>query len=186
MQIGEVGGRARRTVQRFDVGRQLNQVARDKSREARFRSVCTSSHAVSRHEPLFDRSVSSQVCTPGSMRITCQFGRATSRRALPEIDGANSRTIDSGQQFGVKRTERSGGQERPQLFGKYGIVAKRERFRRRLKKKIERIDDRHFRHEVDFDRQFSRLFGKDESGQKLPCGSCCPLTNCFSGSTFSE
>ena len=71
VQIGEVVLGARRPVERFHVGLELDQVARHEARREPVDGAgcCTSSQAESRQEPDRFLSVSSGVCTPGSMRI---------------------------------------------------------------------------------------------------------------------
>ncbi len=56
VQVGEIVGRARRTLERLHVGLELDQVAGDEARrQPRWRRICTSSQAVSRQEPLRQR-----------------------------------------------------------------------------------------------------------------------------------
>ena len=70
VQIGEIVLRARRPVERFHIRLELDQVARHEARrEPEWRRMCTSSQPESRHEPDRFLSVSSGVCTPGSMRM---------------------------------------------------------------------------------------------------------------------
>ena len=71
MQVGEIFFRAARAVERFHVGLELDQIAADETRgeAASGAAIGTSSHAESRQEPLIFASVSSGVCTPGSMRM---------------------------------------------------------------------------------------------------------------------
>ena len=83
VQIGEIVLGARRPVERLDVGPQLNEIAGDEARgRPRWRRICTSSQAESRQEPEPQVSVSSGVCTPGSMRMRYLI----SLQALIELD----------------------------------------------------------------------------------------------------
>ena len=71
VQIGEVLVRAARAVERFQVGLELDEVAADEPRReaADGAAAARAASAESRHEPLPFVSVSSGVCTPGSMRM---------------------------------------------------------------------------------------------------------------------
>ena len=66
VKVGEVAGRTGGSVEGFDVGDELNQVARDESGG----QPHLPQNLVSRHEPLSRARVSSQVWMPGSIRIT--------------------------------------------------------------------------------------------------------------------
>jgi type IV secretory pathway TrbL component len=70
VQVGEVDLGAAGAVERLHVGLQLDQVARHEARrQAQVAQQLHQQPAESRHEPEALVSVSSGVCTPGSMRI---------------------------------------------------------------------------------------------------------------------
>jgi hypothetical protein len=71
MQVGEVVIGARRAVERLEIGLELDQVARDEARgEAQMPQHLHQQPAGVAAGALAGFSVSSGVCTPGSMRMT--------------------------------------------------------------------------------------------------------------------
>ncbi len=164
MQIGEVSGRSRRSVQRFDVRNELNQVS---GNEARGQSEMPQKL---HQQP---RRVAARA---GALR-QCFLGRLHSRLHADEVTHiARQAGVDSDQQVhDARRFTRNGckavGQQRRrrqlhpirrELLLVGCVVFEWKPFRIRLQKEIEWIEDRHFGDQVDFDPQVLRLVGKHE------------------------
>ena len=130
--------------------------------------ICTSSHAVSRHDPQASCNVSSGVCTPGIHpdQIADVALQALIERD-DEVDDVLRRARDGGEKFPQQRTRLFLNEIRRQLLIILARVDERIVRRRRIDKEVERIDDGHIGEEINRDAELGRPFGKDETRQPV-------------------
>ena len=183
VQVGEVHLGTGRAVEGFDVGGQLNQITRDKSRrqpevaqqlhqqpgrvaagagrvfQGKFRGLHTRLHA-------------NQVTDIGGQALV---------EADQEIHSRQRRAVDTGQVRSQPWRQRQGFQIRRQLALLIGGVAERDIFGVGLQEKIERIEHRHLGDQVDFNAQLVSLFREHQARQVIALGVLLPVDEMLLG-----
>ena len=114
-------------------------------------------------------SVSSQVCTPGSIRMTYCTSCTSAVQVDQKIDGAAGRGRHPARATRASRGpsgERS--QIRPQFLAQPTGIRERKLHGVGVEKEVERIDDRQLGHQIDFQLERGRRF----AGTPAATGSC--------------
>ena len=169
VEVCEVVVRTWRTIKRFHVGLELNQV--------------TGHEAGSETEPA--QSLDQKppgVAARAARKFQCFLRSLYSRlhpdhvadfalQTLVEIDEEvgepDLSPVDRGQKVFKTGSCRQRLQKKSQVFLFQSLVLERILFRVRLEEKIERVDDRHVDSEADLEREMPGLFGKNETRQEI-------------------
>ena len=169
MQVGEIGLRPGRAVQRLHVGHQLDQVAGDEAR--RVAQVAQQLHqqpggvaarALARAERLLGRpDARLHAYDIGSSRLH----QPVQRHQLVHVALFGARHL--GQQRGQKRPHRVGAAIRRQLVDQHRVVLERPGLGLRLQEEVERIDGGHVGHKVNGHREPRDLLREHHPGQEI-------------------
>ena len=177
MQVGEIHLGAGRAVEGFDVGGQLDQIARHKSR--RQAQVTQQLHQQPRRIPagtggVFQGEFRSLYARFHADQVA-DIGGQTLIQAYQKIHRRQRRAVDSRQIRGESRGQRQCFQVRRQLALLIGGVAERDFFGVGFQEEIERIEYRHLGDQVDFDAQFVSFFRKHQTRQVIALGVLLPI-----------
>ena len=183
VQVGEVHLGTGRAVEGFDVGGQLNQITRDKSR--RQPEVAQQLHqqpgrVAAGAGRVFQGKFRSLHARFHANQVTDIGGQALVE-ADQEIHSRQRRAVDTGQVRSQPWRQRQGFQIRRQLALLIGGVAERDIFGVGLQEKIERIEHRHLGDQVDFDAQLVSLFREHQARQVIALRVLLPVDEMLLG-----
>ncbi len=169
MEIGEIGLRADRAVERFHIRRELDQVTRHEPRREpevaenlhhQPRAVATRAGLVRERllRRLHPRLHADQVAD-GALEIAIDVGEEVVRRSRAAVDRGH-----------ILREARAGRRDieiGPELLLQHRVVGERPLRRALLDEEVEGIDDRHIGDEVDGDGEDVRLLGEHDAGEEV-------------------
>src|SRR5262245_13033497 len=167
MQIGEILFRSRRTVEGFNVRGELNQIAGNKScsKAEVTQKLNEEPTRVSARARPFDqgllRRLYSRFHTDQIFDFTGEFTVELDK----ERDAAHLLPRNCSQVTLEERRQRLRTKVRREFWSLPRFVLERIILGVRFEKKIERVDDRHLRHEVDFDAKLTRRLEKYKARQ---------------------
>src|SRR5689334_9225297 len=169
MQVSEVLGSARWTVERLKVRTQLNEIARDKTgceaemaEDLHHQPRAVATRAGAKLESLL-RGLHAGIHPDQIASILLQ----TLVERHNEVHGVLRRARDRGDKFAQQRPGRLLAEIGSKLLVKLARVLERILHRGRIDEKIERIDDRHVGEKIDRDGELPRALGKDEAGKPV-------------------
>ena len=167
VQIGEIGRRADRSIERLHIGRELDQVAGNEASR----------------EPQMAQQLHQQpgrVATGTGGTGQCLLGRLHARLQADQIADVvlqplveRHQEVERGLRFarhggqvaGELRRQRAGLAIRRQFERLLGRIGEGKLLGLRLEEEVERVEHRHLGDQIDFDAQFLRRLGKHQPGQ---------------------
>lgn len=188
VQVGEVDFGARRAVEAFHVGGQLNQVAGNKPR--RQTEIAQQLH----QQPCRITAGTGGVlqCVLRSLhaglhadQVADVFAEALIERHQ-KIHRRQWRAVDAVQVSLERWRQRQDFEVWRQLLALIGGVAERDSLGVRFEKKIERIEHRHFRDQIDFDAQLCGFFREHQTCQVIALGVLLPVDEMLLGRDFQR
>jgi len=162
VKVGEVAFGSRRAVERFLVGRELNQIA---GHEPRGQSKLTKklheqprrvAARAARGRQRFVRSLHARLHPDDVPDVALQLAIQIDKK----VDGPPRLDVDAGEVLPKSRGRLFDAEERLQLAQLPRVVSERESFRFRLEEEVERVVDRHLRDEIDFDAELAHRVGE--------------------------
>ena len=181
VQVGEILFRTGRTVQRLDVGGQLDQVAGNETRcqpevaqhlNEQPGRVAAGAGALDQG---FFRRLDAGFHADGVADVALYLGVDRDQK----IDAAHRLARDAGHVLGEFRAVIDLVEIRRQLVPLAGLIGKGNLLGVRFEKEVKRIDHRHFGDQVDLDAELARLFREDQARQVIALRVLLPVDEVF-------
>ena len=172
VQVREVVVRARRTIERNEVGLELDQISRAEARgetevpqrlAQKPRRIAAGSLRVA--ERLLGRLHAGLHADD-----VCDLVRQTRIQLHQHVDGSARSPVDAGKPGGEEWPRRLGPPVDRQILLEFRRIFERPCLRPLLDEEVERVVDRHVRDEIDLDAEFRDRLGKDEAAQPVAVG----------------
>ena len=183
MEVGKVGFRTGRTIQRLDVGGELDQVAGDKAgsqaevaQDLHQQPGGVTAGAGALGQGLL-RRLHAGLHADGVANVLLQLGIEGNEKINAALLCPRDRCHVFIEQFAACHLIEIGRQLVPLPV----FVGERKLLGVRLKEEIEGIDDRHLGHQIDFDPEFARLLREDQPGQVVALWILLPVDEVLFG-----